>query len=396
MQNNFEIKKNEEKFILTINGIYYNINEITFFVLENVKKEMSFKQIALDVQTKFKVTATEKDIEDIIENQIKPLFEKQHKLQNSNAFWFKKEILSFEQYEKIINPFKFIFNPSFFWIPFFTMLILNLYWLFSLPKPISSSLGCESSILLSMCGYISLFIIIMIHELAHVSSALNFGVKSKSIGFGFYSVFPIFFADITGIWSLNKNKRMIVNLAGIYVQSILGIAFYFVYQYYIISSENIFLHHFLYYIFIANAITILLNLFPFFKFDGYWCYSDFFDAPNLGKNSKILIYSLLYKLIPIPILVNEKEQNNVDFKSVPLIIYTLFKSLTNVFLLFLVGNFMFNLCVSFTHFNFSTLEPLTWCTLKKWFFYGLFMWMGCVIVYKNFKNIYLITIKFLK
>ncbi|RTY89357.1 hypothetical protein [Flavobacterium sp. GT3R68] len=396
MQNSFEIQELEGKYMLIINGIYYTINEITYFILNEIKSGLPFNQIAVDVEKKFGVSASENDIESILQNQINPLFEKQHKLQNSSTFWLKKELLSFGQYEKVINPFKAIFKPSIFWIPFFTFLILNLYWLFSLPLPTIAITGCEEMLLLNTCVYVSLFVIVMLHELSHASSALNFGVKAKSIGFGFYSVFPVFFADITGIWPLSKSKRMIVNLSGIYVQSILGILLYFTYQYFKDNSGDTFFINFLYYIFIANAITILVNLFPFFKFDGYWCYSDLFNAPNLGKRSKTLVSSLIKKIIPFPFLTDSNEQSSFSFKNLSLIIYTFFKGLTNIFLLFFIGKMVLNVLSNIMKIDFSSEESLSWCTIKNWLLYALFMWVIGRIVFKFTKKGYLTTIKFLK
>jgi putative peptide zinc metalloprotease protein len=396
MQINFQLHNNKGKYLLVVNEIHYSINAITYFILEKIKKEISYHEIAKDVVFKFNIEASERDIRDIVENQISPLFSKQHKIKNNTSFWLKKEVLQFDQYKFIINKFSFLFHEKLFWFFFFPLLALNIYWLFSLSAPIGNVLDCGQSILLSFLSYISLFIIIMIHEFAHASAALNFQVKAKCIGFGFYSIFPVFFADITGIWTLNKNKRMIVNLAGIFIQCILGIIIYTIYRYFIQNSDNYLVHHFLFYLFVSNAITLLVNLYPFFKFDGYWCYSDLFNSPNLTKNSKALVFSILYKIVPLPFLFNKKEIEKVNLNGIPLQVYTVFKGITNIFLVLFLGAMIIKSIKQIYNINPLITQDVTWCSLKTGFIYLFFIWIIGRLFYNNLKNIYSVLIKIVK
>jgi putative peptide zinc metalloprotease protein len=396
MRSNFKLHNNQGKYLLIINEIHYSINEITYFILENIKKEISFNEIAFNVESKFKIHASESDIKDIVESQIDPLFNKQHKIKNNTSFWLKREILQFDQYKSIINKFGFLFHHKIFWYFFFPLLGLNIYLLFNLSTPNGNILDCRQSILLSFLSYVSLFVIIMIHEFAHASAALNFNVKAKCIGFGFYSIFPVFFADITGIWTLNKNKRMIVNLAGIFIQCILGIIIFIIYRYFIQNSTNYLLHHFLFYLFVSNAITLLVNLYPFFKFDGYWCYSDLFNSPNLTKNSKTLVFSLLYKIIPLPFLVNKKEIEKVNLHTIPLQVYTFCKGITNIFLIVFLGNMILKSIKQICNINSYLIQDVSWCSLKTSFIYLFFIWIIGRLFYNNLKKIYSVLIKIVK
>lgn len=395
MQDLFEIQALDDKYVLSINDIYYTINELTYYILSQIKEEKLYNEIAANVEEKFQVSATEEEIESILRDQITPLFEKQHITQNHkvNSFWFKKELISFDRYEFLVKPLQFLFNPFFFWITLFPLLFLNLYWLFNLVRPTSNIEGCETSIMLSTVVYVSLFFIIIFHELAHASSAFKFGVKAKTIGFGFYSIFPVFYADITGIWALNKNKRMIVNLAGIFVQSILGIILYLVYTNIAIKDTSIFLIHSIYFILIANSMTILINLFPFFKFDGYWCYSDFFNIPNLSKRSKIVALSILKKITSLPIPIDQTEVKEVNFKNIPLLVFTFFKSLTNLFLVVIIYKLITRFIKNISSISLNTNESFSLCTLKTLLFYGLFMLIFGKLLYNYIKYLYILIIK---
>ena len=96
-------------------------------------------------------------------------------------------------------------------------------------------------------------------------------------------IFPVFYADVTAVWKLNKYKRIIVNLAGIYFQlliSMLLIVFLSIWSLQYPMTNLICI-----YLFKINIFVILYALFPFFRNDGYWVYSDFFDLPNLSERA---------------------------------------------------------------------------------------------------------------
>jgi putative peptide zinc metalloprotease protein len=47
-------------------------------------------------------------------------------------------------------------------------------------------------------------------------------MKAGSIGFGFYLLIPVFYADVSNAWSLSPGKRIIINIAGMYFQLLLS------------------------------------------------------------------------------------------------------------------------------------------------------------------------------
>lgn len=130
---------------------------------------------------------------------------------------------------------------------------------------------------------IPLFIVnLLFHELGHASACKYFRVKPGRIGFGFYFISPVLFADVSSAWRLSKYKRIVVNLGGIYFElvfiSILSICFFITHQ-----------------VFIATVIafillqTILLNLNPFLRADGYWLLSDILSIYNLKSRSNLAL-----------------------------------------------------------------------------------------------------------
>lgn len=132
-------------------------------------------------------------------------------------------------------------------------------------------------------GFIAIFYLILFyisnfaHELGHYLSSIWVGAKPGKIGIGIYLITPVLYASLDDIWRLSVKKRYIVNIAGVYFQSIFllffaGIALIF-------HQKVAFLICFL------GNIGSLLNLFPFLKFDGYWMVSDYLDTNELMSKS---------------------------------------------------------------------------------------------------------------
>lgn len=119
-----------------------------------------------------------------------------------------------------------------------------------------------------------------IHELGHASACKHFGLKHGGIGFGLYLNFPVLYTDVTEIWKLNRKKRCIVNIAGVYFQlfCLIGLLCLFFFTRYDILR----------YMILMMNLGFLMTLNPFFKFDGYWITSDVLGVPNLRNRSKEL------------------------------------------------------------------------------------------------------------
>ena len=129
--------------------------------------------------------------------------------------------------------------------------------------------------------FILSFISVTFHEFGHSSAAHHYGAKHGGIGGGFYLFMPVYFADVTDIWKLTKQQRIVVNLAGmyfeiIYVVFLILIGFVFSFPIIIIFGCII-------------LMSSLRNLNPFMRSDGYWVLSDAMEKPNLMSHGFIKI-----------------------------------------------------------------------------------------------------------
>jgi hypothetical protein len=119
------------------------------------------------------------------------------------------------------------------------------------------------------------------HELFHAAVALNLGCRAHRIGFGFYRILPVFYADVSDIWRLRSHDRIVVDAAGIFFQLLLG-PILFVLSVMLDGSVGTALRH----LFHANLFVIAINLIPFGRLDGYWIVSDLLDTAYLQRDAR--------------------------------------------------------------------------------------------------------------
>ncbi|HTA63550.1 MAG TPA: hypothetical protein VK835_13890 [Bacteroidia bacterium] len=190
-------------------------------------------------------------------------------LRLSFIFWKGKSL------DAIGRVLAFLFNPFPFYLSFVLMSVFTIGLVFYYKGKIlgNAPLNVTNIFLFTIFS----FTILILHELGHTAACNKFGAKHKGIGFGFYLLSPVFFADVSDTWKLCKQERIIVNLAGIYIEFIvatfLGLLFLF------------FHNPLLYYVNIAILIHIAINLNPFLKYDGYWILSDLTNVTNLRSQS---------------------------------------------------------------------------------------------------------------
>ncbi len=196
-----------------------------------------------------------------------------------------------EKYVRMLSLcFHHLFDKKLFLPLFFVSGIVNIYYYYSVIQNIDKSSFNWSIwqilILVLLCQISTLF-----HEIGHSSASFHFGQNAERIGFGFYLVFPVFYTDVTKVWLLPQKKRIVVNAGGIYFQMLINMFLFFTY----LVVDNEFICNGLLYISISNSIVIMTSFLPFFRNDGYWVLSDYFNTENLlSVSDKWLVSKMLF------------------------------------------------------------------------------------------------------
>lgn len=222
-----------------------------------------------------------KSFEDLIQNKFGNadllLTDQHRKFRKESYMSLKIKLFNKNISALLATPFSFLFQPFVFWIVFVLSLVLIAVvgWSdFSLNENL---IRPEGLIIYTTILYLTM----LVHEIGHVASCRKFGVAHGEIGFGFYSIFPVVYADVTKIWTLNKQKRTIANLGGIFLELVYASIWTATY---LITKEMVFL---------AAAVSILIKtvteLNPFIRYDGYWVLSDLINTPNLLPKANGLV-----------------------------------------------------------------------------------------------------------
>lgn len=121
------------------------------------------------------------------------------------------------------------------------------------------------------------------HEMGHALSAKWRNVRVSSMGIAFLVLFPILYTDTTDSWRLRNNQdRLKIVTAGLKVElAMAGLAMFF----WGILEPGI-LKSICFALVISGVISsLLVNLSPFLRFDGYFALSDILNMPNLQSRA---------------------------------------------------------------------------------------------------------------
>lgn len=335
----FDDLKQNEYLIIYKNLKYKTSSKILVYIIEYLKNGYSLDYISNELKIDYNY------LNYIKEKYIDKLFENKRR---KNFLFLQIKLFSPKFFSKITNCFKILFRPK---ILFF-FLLLNLIFLIiflfiSIKEKIFSFHLINLIKLLDWKSLLLIFISInlkgIIHEIGHMSALKYYGYDSTEIGIGVYLSFFIFYVNLDESWRLSRKERIIVDIGGIFFEflflTLLTIIYLAFAKYNI--SKNLLIINFL------VISSIIYNLFPFFKFDGYWIISDYFGISDLQEKIPLYLKNLLnfnknYNKNGEKINKEILEINNLSItKKIFLIIYMLFYIPVFFYLIYLIINFLY-------------------------------------------------------
>lgn len=123
----------------------------------------------------------------------------------------------------------------------------------------------------------------VLHEFGHAYACKVFGGKVPEMGAFFIAFTPCAYVDASAAWGFpSRTSRLIVNLGGMYFESFAAMAALAVWLMTDPSPVNELAYQVLV---LASLVTVLFNLNPLARFDGYYVASDLMGIPNLRARS---------------------------------------------------------------------------------------------------------------
>lgn len=132
--------------------------------------------------------------------------------------------------------------------------------------------------------YGAFFVTKFLHELGHAFACRKFGGEVHTLGIMLLVFSPVPYVDVTSSWAQrSRAKRMWVGAAGMYVELFVAALATFVWAQTGAGLVNSIAYNIM---FVASVSTLVFNLNPLLRFDGYYILSDLVDAPNLHTRSQ--------------------------------------------------------------------------------------------------------------
>ncbi len=124
-----------------------------------------------------------------------------------------------------------------------------------------------------------LFLVKGLHELGHAYTAVRLGCQVPAMGVAFMLLTPMLYTDVTDAWRLtSRRKRMMIDFAGIAVELMIACVATFSWSFlpegklkslaFLLATSSL-------------LMSLVVNLSPFMRFDGYFILADLVGIPNL-------------------------------------------------------------------------------------------------------------------
>ncbi len=129
----------------------------------------------------------------------------------------------------------------------------------------------------------------VVHEAAHGVACVRFGGRVREAGIVFLLLAPLPYVDLTSTWRLPKWQRIVTSSAGMLAELLVAALAAIVWA----NTHDEFLRqHLLRVILTAGVVTLLFNLNPLMRFDGYYILADLLELPNLAIHGRqLLVYA---------------------------------------------------------------------------------------------------------
>jgi len=139
--------------------------------------------------------------------------------------------------------------------------------------------------------YAGLVLIKCLHELGHAFAVRRFGGEVHTLGVMFLIFSPLPYVDATAAWAFREKwKRVLVGGSGMIVEIFFAACAAIIW-----ANTGTGVVHSLAYnlIFVASVSTIVFNVNPLLRYDGYYMLSDLLDIPNLHAQATMHLRHLV-------------------------------------------------------------------------------------------------------
>lgn len=133
--------------------------------------------------------------------------------------------------------------------------------------------------------WLTLIVVRGVHESGHAMACKAVGARCTEIGLMLVAVIlPLPYCDATSSWKLpERSKRVLVSLGGLLAEGVLASAAVFFWA----TSEPGPIRTISFNVMLVSGVSsVIFNMNPLLRYDGYYILSDVADAPNLAQRAR--------------------------------------------------------------------------------------------------------------
>ena len=132
--------------------------------------------------------------------------------------------------------------------------------------------------------YVGMVIAKLVHEFGHAAACKRYGGEVHKMGVMMLMFAPLPYMDATASWGFrSRAQRMLVGASGVLSELAVAAVAALIWSHTAPGVLNALAYNV---IFVASVSTVLFNLNPLMRFDGYHMLVDFLDVPNLFQRSR--------------------------------------------------------------------------------------------------------------
>jgi len=285
---------------------FFRIKEFEYFITQNLNGETPPQQIAQRFKKHFNIQLPQDTLDKFIlrleslgflksgisERELARLQYQKRAFPGKLLFIKLKGFDPDRLLNRIIKYTRFLFTPYFLVFSLFSIFLAVVITILSW-----ADLGYSFSGIFKIATiakiWITIFLVVVLHEFAHALTCKYFGGEVHEMGFLLLYFQPCFFCNVSDAYLFKeKSKKLWVTFAGAYCQIFIWAVATILWR---ITALDTGLSSFLFVVVITSGITVLFNFNPLIKLDGYYILTDYLEIPNLRGKAFGYIGSLLKK-----------------------------------------------------------------------------------------------------
>lgn len=264
------------------NGLQMKVSEKVLKIFEHLNGRNSLSSISRNISEQYEEPLQTSELESLVHHLLmqKGVIIGNEKIpEHSSAIRFRTPLFNAGRLEKLSTPFQKCFSLT-------GLIVFAILFLFALSSYFyiltkGTIHAHASSVSFWVITFVMIVLSALVHEFGHITAAFRYDVKPKDMGIGLFFLAPVLFVDLSNAWKASRKQRVIIDLGGIYFQ----LWIFILYQLFTILTDSTF-------IFTANhfiLLSIISNLNPLLRLDGFWVLTDFLGIPNLHTRTFTLL-----------------------------------------------------------------------------------------------------------